>query len=65
MSDGHLPGPHVLHQVLIAATSYGLVARCGCGWKAVHETRIVALVSGQRHIRTAHPGTVQAQGDAA
>lgn len=47
-------GPHVVNQVLTAATFYGHVARCGCGWKAVHETGIAALAAGQRHLRAAH-----------
>ena len=49
------PGPGVLGQVVTAATGYGHVARCGCGWKSVCETSIAALVSGRRHVRTAHP----------
>lgn len=52
-------GPNVINQVLTAATSYGHVARCGCGWKAVHETKIAALVAGQRHVKAAHPPAIQ------
>lgn len=47
-------GPGVLDQVVTAATRYGHVARCGCGWKAVHETKIAGLVAGRRHVRAAH-----------
>lgn len=53
------PGPSVINQVMTAATFYGHVARCGCGWKAVHESKIAALVAGQRHVKAAHPSAVQ------
>lgn len=52
MSDSM--GPNVVKQVLFASTLYGRVARCGCGWKAVHQTVPAALASGRRHSWTAH-----------
>ncbi len=54
-----MTGPNVVNQVLTAATFYGHVARCGCGWKAVHETGIAALVAGQRHLWAAHGTATQ------
>lgn len=48
------PGPNVVNQVLLASTLYGCVARCGCGWKAVHGDETAAQASGERHTRTAH-----------
>ncbi len=47
-------GPHVVNQVFTAATGWGYAARCGCGWKTPHETRIAALMAGQRHVRSEH-----------
>jgi hypothetical protein len=47
-------GPNVVNQVVFASTLYGCVARCGCGWKAVHENKTAAWESGGRHARTAH-----------
>lgn len=51
------PGPGVVNQVLTTRTGFGHIARCGCGWRAICETSIAALVSGQRHLRQAHPAT--------
>lgn len=47
-------GPYVVNQVLTVATGWGYAARCGCGWKTAHDTRIAALVAGQRHLRAEH-----------
>jgi len=56
-------GPNVVNQVVHAATFYGHVARCGCGWKALHETEIAALGAGQRHLKTAHRPATQHDAD--
>jgi hypothetical protein len=45
-------GPNEVNQVFTVATGYGHVSRCGCGWRALHQTNIEGLVSGQRHLRT-------------
>jgi hypothetical protein len=54
MSAANRDGPNVVNQVVHAATFYGHVARCGCGWKTVHESHIAGLVAGQRHLWNVH-----------
>lgn len=51
-------GPININQVVHAATGFGHVARCGCGWRAVHDSKIGAIVAGQRHVRAAHGAPV-------
>ena len=51
-------GPNVVNQVITASTLYGCVARCGCGWKAVHVDEVAARASGRRHTSATH-GTGQ------
>lgn len=48
-----MPAPSI-NQVVTAATGFGHVARCGCGWRVVLDTKIGAIVAGQRHVRAAH-----------
>lgn len=43
-----------INQVVTAATKFGHVARCGCGWRAVLDTKVGAITAGQRHLRAAH-----------
>lgn len=52
--------PIDVNQVVTAATGFGHVARCGgCPWRAVHDTKLSAIVAGQRHVRAAHPATLK------
>jgi hypothetical protein len=56
-------GPNVVQQVFCANTLYGCVARCGCGWKAVHDTETAARTSGSRHVSAAHGVVLPASPD--
>jgi hypothetical protein len=56
-------GPNVVQQVLCANTLYGCVARCGCGWKAVHDTETAARTSGSRHVSAVHGVVLPASPD--
>lgn len=50
-------GPLVLNQTFTVGTGYGFITRCGCGWRSIHDAKIAAVVSGQRHLRDAHERT--------
>ena len=46
--------PYAVNQVFVATVGYGYVARCGCGWRAVHNSAATAVESGRRHIINKH-----------
>lgn len=46
--------PYAVNQVFVATVGYGHVARCGCGWRAVHNSAATAVESGRRHVTDKH-----------
>lgn len=48
------PGPLEICQTSTVHTGYGFATRCGCGWRAIHDTEASGHSSATAHLQTVH-----------